>query len=64
MNMGDGREYFEFDDRQYVVKGDKGTIIRMGDVYKVKVKKADLEEKQIDYEIISKIRSIEPRKRL
>jgi ribonuclease R len=64
MNMGDGREYFEFDDRQYVVKGDKGTIIRMGDVYKVKVKKADLEEKQIDYEIVSKVRSIEPRKRL
>lgn len=64
MNMGDGSEYFEFDERQYVVKGDKGTIIRMGDVYKVKVLKADLEEKQIDYEIVSKVRSIEPRKRL
>lgn len=64
LNMGDGTEYFEFDDRQYVVKGDKGTIIRMGDVYKVKVLKADLEEKTIDYQIIQKLRSIEPRKRL
>ena len=55
-------EYFEFDDKKFVVKGEAGTIIRMGDVYKVKVIAADLEKKQIEYKIIEKIRSLEPRR--
>jgi ribonuclease R len=57
-----GDEFFTFDDKNYVVKGDRGTIYRMGDVYKVKVAKADLEQKIIDYKIVSKVREMGKRK--
>lgn len=51
-------EFFKFDKNSYTVVGDKGTVIRMGDVYKCKVMKADLELKTIDYKMISKVREM------
>lgn len=53
-----GDEFFKFDQKTYTVQGDKGTIIRMGDVYKCKVMKTDLETKSIDYQILSKVREM------
>jgi ribonuclease R len=53
-----GDEFFKFDQKSYSVQGDRGTIIRMGDVYKCKVMKTDLELKTIDYSIISKVREM------
>jgi ribonuclease R len=63
-NLGGDNEYFELDDKQFIVKGDKGTIIRMGDVYKVRVEAANLEEKTIDYKIVELVRQMTPRKRI
>lgn len=57
-----GDEFFKFDKASYTVQGDKGTIIRMGDVYKCKVVKADLELKTIDYQILSKVREMGKKK--
>ena len=57
-----GDEFFKFDQKAYAVVGDRGTIIRMGDVYKCKVMKTDLELKSIDYKIISKIREMGKKK--
>jgi ribonuclease R len=59
-----GSEFFEFDEKQYVAKGSNGTIIRIGDVFKVRVVAADMEEKTIDYRILEKTRSISPAKRV
>jgi ribonuclease R len=53
-----GNEFFKFDQKTYTVQGDQGTIIRMGDVYKCKVVGADLEQKTIDYKMITKIREM------
>jgi ribonuclease R len=57
-----GDEFFKFDQKSYTVQGDKGTIIRMGDVYKCRVEKADLETKTIDYKILTKVREMGKRK--
>lgn len=57
-----GDEFFKFDQKSYSVQGDRGTIIRMGDVYKCKVMKTDLELKTIDYSIISKVREMGKKK--
>jgi ribonuclease R len=57
-----GDEFFKFDQKSYTVQGDRGTIIRMGDVYKCKVAKTDLELKTIDYQIISKVREMGKKK--
>lgn len=53
-----GDEFFKFDQKTYTVQGDRGTVIRMGDVYKCVVVKTDLETKTIDYKIISKVREM------
>ncbi len=53
-----GDEFFKFDQKSYTVQGDRGTVIRMGDVYKCKVVKTDLELKTIDYHMISKVREM------
>jgi ribonuclease R len=57
-----GDEFFKFDQKSYTVQGDRGTVIRMGDVYKCKVVKTDLELKTIDYQMISKIREMGKRR--
>jgi ribonuclease R len=57
-----GDEFFKFDPKSYTVQGDRGTVIRMGDVYKCKVTKTDLELKTIDYQMLSKVREIGKRK--
>ncbi len=57
-----GDEYFKFDEKSYSVIGDRGTIIRMGDVYKCIVEKTDLELKSIDYKMIQKVREMGKRK--
>ena len=51
-------EFFKFDEKQFIVTGDQGTIFRMGDVYKCIVMKTDLELKTIDYKIVSKVREM------
>ncbi|HMA77957.1 MAG TPA: ribonuclease R [Candidatus Paceibacterota bacterium] len=46
-------DYFEHFPEQYMVKGQKtGTIYRLGDKVRIKVTRADLEERQIDYQLI------------
>jgi ribonuclease R len=57
-----GDEFFKFDQKSYTVQGDRGTIIRMGDVYKCRVDRTDLETKSIDYKILSKVREMGKRK--
>ena len=57
-----GTEFFTFDEKKYIVTGDQGTTFSMGDVYKVKVLAADLETKNIDYQILQKVRGIEVKK--
>ncbi len=57
-----GDEFFKFDQKSYTVQGDRGTVIRMGDVYKCKVMKTDLELKAIDYQMISKVREMGKRR--
>lgn len=53
-----GDEFFKFDQKSYTVQGDQGTVIRMGDVYRCKVMKTDLELKAIDYKMLSKVREM------
>jgi ribonuclease R len=57
-----GDEFFTFDEKKFIVQGDQGTTFKMGDVYKVKVLAADLETKNIDYQILTKVRSMEAKK--
>jgi ribonuclease R len=57
-----GDEFFKFDEKAYAVIGDRGTIIRMGDVYKCRVEKTDLELKSIDYKILTKVRELGKKK--
>jgi ribonuclease R len=46
-------DYFEHVPAQYMVKGQKtGTIYRLGDPVRIKVTRADLEERQIDYQLM------------
>lgn len=46
-------DYFEHFPEQYMVKGQKtGTIYRLGDTVRIKVTRADLEERQIDYQLL------------
>jgi ribonuclease R len=46
-------DYFEHFPEQYMVKGQKtGTIYRLGDKVRIKVTRADLEERQIDYQLL------------
>ena len=46
-------DYFEHIPEQYMVKGQKtGTIYRLGDTIRIKVTRADLDERQIDYQLI------------
>lgn len=45
-----GQEYFEFDERNYCLRGRiSGKIFQLGDKVKVKVVRADLDKKQLDY---------------
>lgn len=46
-------DYFEHFSEQYMVKGKRtGTIYRLGDELKIKLTRADMEERQIDYALI------------
>lgn len=46
-------DYFEHIPEQYMVKGQKtGTTYRLGDSVRIKVLRADLEERQIDYQLL------------
>jgi len=46
-------DYFEHIPEQYMVKGQKtGTIYRLGDTVRIKVIRADLDERQIDYQLV------------
>ncbi len=46
-------DYFEHVPEQYMVKGQKtGTIYRLGDKIRIKVTRADLEDRQIDYQLL------------
>lgn len=46
-------DYFEHDPAKYHVKGKRtGTIYRLGDEMPIKLVRADLEERQIDYQIV------------
>ncbi len=46
-------DYFDHFPEQYMVKGQKtGTIYRLGDPVRIKVTRADLEERQIDYQLL------------
>jgi ribonuclease R len=53
-----GDEFFKFDQKNFTAIGDKGTVIRMGDVYRCTVVKTDLEMKSIDYRMEEKIREL------
>lgn len=57
-----GDEFFKFDEKAYIVIGDRGTVFRMGDVYKCRVEKTDLELKTIDYKILEKLRELGKKK--
>jgi ribonuclease R len=57
-----GDEFFDFDKKNYTVQGDRGTVIRLGDVYKIKVMATNLEEKIIDYKLLEKVREMGKRK--
>ncbi len=57
-----GDEFFKLDEKAFVVVGDRGTIIRMGDVYKCTVQSTNIEMKTIDYKIVSKVREMGKRK--
>jgi len=46
-------DYFDYFAEKYMVKGKKtGTIYRLGDEIKIKLTRADMEERQIDYALI------------
>lgn len=46
-------DYFEHFPEQYMVKGQRtGTMFRLGDDVRIKVTRADLEERQIDYQLV------------
>lgn len=50
-----GDDYFKYDDKKVAIVGQKSKkMYRVGDHVKIKVKKADLEKKLIDYKFISK----------
>ncbi len=57
-DLGDGGEFFEFDKIQYIAKGDRGSFVRLGDVYKIKVVSTDLENRVIEYKLLEKVREI------
>ncbi len=57
-----GDEFFKLDEKSFVVVGDRGTSIRMGDVYKCIVQSTNIEMKTIDYQIKSKVREMGKRK--
>jgi ribonuclease R len=61
-DLGDGSEFFEFDKVQYIVKGDRGSFVRLGDVYKIKVLSTDLENRIIEYKLLEKVREISKKK--
>jgi ribonuclease R len=46
-------DYYDYDQKRYALVGKKGKKYRLGDTVKVKIKNADLERKQIDWEIVS-----------
>jgi len=46
-------DYFEFDEENYCLKGRRTrTVYRLGDAVKIRVKKTNLEQKLLDYELI------------
>jgi ribonuclease R len=61
-DLGDGSEFFEFDKNNYVAKGDRGSIIRLGDVFKIKVIGTNLEDRMIEYKILEKVREMSKKK--
>jgi exoribonuclease R/very-short-patch-repair endonuclease len=61
-DLGDGSEFFEFDKMQYLAKGDRGSFVRLGDVYKIKVLSTDLENRIIEYKLLEKVREITKKK--
>lgn len=47
-------DYFEHQANKYQIKGQKtGQVYRLGDEVKIKLTRADLEEKQIDFELVT-----------
>lgn len=48
-----GGDYFEYDRAQYAVKGTRtGKAFRLGDTIRVKLVRADLEERKLDFEMV------------
>ena len=47
------RDYYDYIDKEYCVKGEHtGTVYTLGDVVRVKIARADLAKKQLDFELI------------
>jgi ribonuclease R len=61
-DLGDGSEFYEFDKLQYMAKGDRGSFVRLGDVYKIKVVGTDIENMMIEYKLLEKVREISKKK--
>ncbi|MCR4764750.1 MAG: ribonuclease R [Bacteroidaceae bacterium] len=46
-------DYYEFDEKNYCLRGRRNhNIYQLGDVMKIKVARADLEKKQLDFELV------------
>jgi exoribonuclease R len=46
-------DFYEHESKKYRIKGQKtGKIYRLGDVVKVKLVRADAEERQLDFEMV------------
>lgn len=47
-------DYYMYDEENYRVVGKRhGNIYRMGDVVSIRIKKADLTRKQLDFELLN-----------
>lgn len=48
-----GDDYYQYDEKAYALVGQKtGTAYRLGDEVRVKLTKADLDERQLDFEVV------------
>lgn len=45
-------DYYVFDEKNYCIVGEsRGRVYRLGDALKIRVKRADVEKKQLDFEL-------------
>jgi ribonuclease R len=52
--MGIGGDYYEFDEDEYVVRGNyTGKVFRLGDPVRIKVKSTNLEQRLLDYALVT-----------